>query len=670
MQDASRLASIDAKSTIDRHGRAWHPRPPMTSSSASASTAPLTQERPGSGGASDGKHREFRLESEHVYDRSSPARWIISHVRRYPLQLMGFVGAAVGTALIRSTQQRLTGAAFDVVDKAIQGDPADAIPMVARPFLSLGILFAGDVMSDLAVGLAAIALTMLVLALLNGLTSITSAFSVEVLGQRLERDARDELYVSLLGKSQTFHDRQQVGDVMARAANDVRQLNPMMNPGVSLILDSMSSLVVPIIFIAFIDVRLLVAPLAFVVLFAWALRRYTRQLNPVSGKMRMDFGVMNSGLAETVSGIEVVKSAAQEPAERVKFGDAASTYRNTFVKQGQIQARYLPPLILGACTAFAFAHGVFLVGRGELEVGELVAYLGLMGVLRFASFISIFTFTLVQLGLAGAGRILELIAEETDLDENISGRSEPMKGEITFEDVAFGYGGKRVLDGISFTAAPGETIAIVGQAGSGKTTLTNLVQRIYDIEGGRVMVDGVDVRDWGLESLRSQISMIEQDVFLFSRSVHDNIAFGMGGVATREDVEGAAREAQAHDFVSRLENGYDTLVGERGARLSGGQRQRIAIARALLTDPRILILDDSTSAIDSATEDEIQRAIERVQSGRTTLLITHRLSQIRWADRILMLHGGKLIDQGTHEELLARCGLYGRIFARTGTGEA
>ncbi len=620
---------------------------------------------------SDGSKKEFRLESEQVYNRSSPVRWIVSHIRRYPLHLFGFVGAAIGTALIRSTQQRLTGAAFDVVDRAISGRASAevvgaAVPLIARPFVGLGELLAGDVMSDFAVSLAAIALVMLVLAIFNGVSSITSAFSVEVLGQRLERDARDELYVSLLGKSQTFHDRQQVGDIMARAANDVRQLNPMMNPGVALILDSMSSLVVPIIFIAFIDVRLLVAPLAFVVMFAWALRRYTRQLNPVSWQMRMDFGEMNIGLAETVSGIEVVKSAAQEPAERKKFDSAASAYRNTVVKQGQIQARYLPPLILGVCTAFAFGHGVYLVGRGELGVGELIAYLGLMGVLRFASFISIFTFTLVQLGLAGAGRILELIDEETDLDENIAGRSEPMRGEIAFENVRFGFGDKPVLDGVSFTAAPGETIAIVGQAGGGKTTLTNLVQRIYDVDEGRVLVDGVDVRDWSLESLRSQISTIEQDVFLFSRTVHDNIAFGLGGVASRDAVEAAAREAQAHDFIVRLEKGYDTLVGERGARLSGGQRQRIAIARALLTDPRILILDDSTSAIDSATEDEIQRAMERVSSGRTTLLITHRLSQIRWADRILMLDGGRLIDSGTHAELLGRCELYGRIFARTG----
>jgi len=276
----------------------------------------------------------------------------------------------------------------------------------------------------------------------------------------------------------------------------------------------------------------------------------------------------------------------------------------------------------------------------------------------------------VQMGIAGARRMLETINTETELDENEGGVARSIRGEVVFEHVCFGYDtaenredARVTLNDLNFTARPGETIAIVGQTGSGKTTLTRLINRIFDADRGRVLVDGVDVRDWSLESLRSQISTIEQDPFLFSRTLAENIAFGCAD-ATLDEIQEAARSAQAHDFITGFRDGYGTEVGERGVTLSGGQRQRIAIARAFLTDPRILILDDSTSAIDSATEDQIQRAMRRISSQRTTFLITHRLSQIRWADRILVLRRGELIDQGTHEELLARSEDYRRIFAK------
>ncbi len=249
------------------------------------------------------------------------------------------------------------------------------------------------------------------------------------------------------------------------------------------------------------------------------------------------------------------------------------------------------------------------------------------------------------------------------MDENEGGYNEQIWGDIVFENVTFGYGGAPVLKNISFHARPGQTIAIVGQTGAGKSTLTKLVNRIYDVDDGRILVDGVDVRQWSLDALRSQVSSIEQDIFLFSRSIADNIAYGLGQDADQQAIEQAARDAQASVFIDSFKDGYNTLIGERGVTLSGGQRQRIAIARALLTDPRILMLDDSTSAIDSATEDEIQKAIHRLLQGRTTLLITHRLSQIRWADKILVLKRGELIDQGSHNELLERCETYRRIFA-------
>ena len=579
---------------------------------------------------------EFTVAGAHRYDRRGPLRWILSHVLRYKRFIAGFLLASITANVFASLTRVYIGRAFDEVTDADADRSRDR--------------------------LVAIVLVLVAFVLINGVFDLSARFSAEILGKRLERDARDELYLSLLGKSQTFHNRQRVGDLMARAANDVRQLSGMIVPGVDLIVDSFGALVVPIVFIGFIDPRLLLSPLLFTVVFAIALRGYVRRLNPVSNEMRAKFGVMNAGLAEAVAGIEVVKSTAQEAQERRKFTEQARAYRDAFVRHGLVEARYLPTLLLAVATVGALLHGLYLQSRGEITVGDLIAFLGLMSILRFPAFISIFTFSLVQFGVAGARRILDLMRQESELDENDGGHRAAIRGEIVFDRVTFGYGDDPVLKNVSFRVAPGQTVAIVGQTGSGKSTLTKLVNRTYDVSEGRVLVDGIDVRDWSLDALRSQISTIEQDIVLFSRSVTENIGFSLGQQADEAAIERAARDAQAHGFITALDQGYATVIGERGVTLSGGPRQRLAIARALLTDPRILILDDSTSAIDSATEDEIQRAIHRIQEGRTTLLITHRLSQIRWADQILVLQRGELVDRGTHDELMARCDLYRRIF--------
>jgi ATP-binding cassette, subfamily B, bacterial len=580
--------------------------------------------------------REFTVAGAYVSDRRSPVRWIISHVLRNKLYLAGFVGCTLLASILTSATPLLIGSAFD---RVLAGDGS-----------RLGL----------------ISLAILGIVLLRGVVDLAGRLAVEVVSKRLARDAREELYISLLGKSQTFHNRQRVGDIMARASNDMTQLSQMMVPGVDLILDSGLTLIVPIVFIAFIHPPLLLGPSIFLIGFIITLRIYMRRLEPVSARMRADFGTLNAGLAETVTGIEVVKSTAQETQEERKFWRNAGSYRDAFVRQGEVQSLYLPPLVLALAITVTFLHGVLLVDNGTISIGDLVAVMGLVGMLGFASHISVFTFALVQLGLAGARRILTVMNEETELDENDGGHRAVIQGEIAFENVTFGYGATPVLRDVSFRVTPGQTVAIVGQTGAGKSTLTKLVNRIYDVDAGRITIDGVDTRDWQLDALRSQVSSIEQDVFLFSKTIAENIGFSLGGAATQEQIERAARDAQAHDFIMSFKDGYDTVVGERGVTLSGGQRQRLAIARALLTDPRILILDDSTSAIDSATEDEIQQAIQRLQQGRTTLLITHRLSQIRWADTILVLHQGRLVDQGTHAELMRRCDLYRRIFAHAG----
>lgn len=577
--------------------------------------------------------REFAPPHEYTYDRAGAVRWIVSHALRYPVFPVAMVLAAILNNTFYSAIQVQIGVAFDLI----------------------------TVPGWTAAQLGAIALAVLAMGLGQGLFGLARNYSAEFIAQGVERDARDELYVALLGKSQTFHGRQRIGDIMARATNDVHMLNLMFSPGLMLITDSLMGIAVPIVMIAGIRGDLLLVPACFLVLLAWTLIDYNRQLNPVSQAMRERFGEMNAGLAEAVSGIQVVKSSVQERYEWHKFVRDASRYRDEYVRQGAIQARYLPALAYAICWAGALLHSLLIWQVGGLTLGQVVSYMGLMGALRFPTYISLFTFNLVQLGIAGADRILELIRTETELDENLAGHAAAIVGSVTFDHVSFAYGSAPVLSDVTFSVNPGETVAIVGQTGSGKTALTRLVNRIFDAGRGRILVDGVDVRDWNLAALRSQISTIEQDVFLFSRSIADNIAFGRAG-ASREEVEAAARDAQAHEFISGL--GYDTVIGERGVTLSGGERQRLAIARAFLTNPRILILDDSTSAIDSATEDQIQRAMRRISRQRTTFLITHRLSQIRWADRILLLKHGELADQGTHQELMERNPDYRRIFGR------
>ncbi len=580
--------------------------------------------------------REFRPENEYRYNRrAGPVRWILSHLARYPLLPLLTVLAAIFNNWFYSNIQLLIGRSFGLITT-----PGWSMPELLP--LALGVMGS-------AAG--------------QSLTGLARNYSTEFIAQRIERDARDELYISLLGKSQTFHGRQRIGDIMARVTNDVRMLNYMFSPGMMLITDSMMALIVPMIMIGRMQPRLLLVPGIFVILLGITVADYNRRLKPVSIARREQFGTMNAGLAEAIAGIEVVKANAQEHQEWRRFAADARLFRDYFVQQGEIQARYLPMLIFGLAWAGGFLHALLLWRAGIVGLGDVVAFMGLMGTLRFPTFISIFSFNLVQLGVASAKRILELINTETELDENESGVARPVRGEVVFENVNFSYEGTPVLKDVSFTVRPGETVAIVGQTGAGKTTLTRLINRIFDVDSGRVLVDGVDVREWQLESLRSQLSTIEQDVFLFSRTIGENIAFGCAD-ATQEEIEQAAREAQAHDFIVGFNEGYETEIGERGVMLSGGQRQRVAIARAFLTDPRILILDDSTSAIDSATEDQIQRAMRRISRQRTTFLITHRLSQIRWADRILVLRRGEVMDEGTHEELMERCEAYRQIFAR------
>ena len=589
---------------------------------------------------------EFEVSREWESDRRGPVRWILSHVRRHKLFVAGMLVGAAGNAALAAAMQIFIGRAVNAVT---------AVPADLQGLTMAALLVAG---SQLVRGL--------VLQLMRN-------WSSEVLGQRLERDIRDELYGSLIGKSMSFHDMHPAGDLMARATNDVRQVNLMFNPGVNLVVGSANFLLMPLIVTPSIQPQLIITPLLYLLAYVLSVRNYLRQLRPATERVRHRFGEMNTALAEAIDGIETVKGAAQEDFESDRFADGVTNWRDAYVDQGDIEARFIPLLLLGLVQGLGFFHSLLLFRTGAIGLDSVVSFNGLLLLFGFPTFAAQFAYSRVSSGIASARRILELITQETELDQNVAGYEAPMEGSVRFEDVTFCYDSpgepcsldadNLVLQNVTFDVEPGQTVAIVGQTGSGKSTVAKLISRIYDVDEGRVLIDGVDVREWNLETLRRQISTIEQDIFLFSRPIEENIAFGCPD-ADQEDIVEAAQAAQAHEFITDLEEGYQTVIGERGATLSGGQAQRLAIARAFLTEPAILILDDATSAIDSETEDHIQRAIERAAEGRTTFLITHRLSQIRWADLIIVMRQGTVAAVGTHEQLMEESPAYRNIFAR------
>jgi ATP-binding cassette subfamily B protein len=585
---------------------------------------------------------EFAVLQEWQSDRRSSTRWIWSHALRHKLFILGILFGAFSNAALAALVPILIGQAFD----AISATPPN-----------LGLL-------GRAAALVAVS------QIVRGGLQLIRNFSAEVIGQRMERDTRDELYASLIGKSMSFHDLQPTGDVMARATNDVREVNLMVNPGVNLVIGSANFLFMPLIIAPTIHPQLVLAPILYLLAYVISVRNYLRRLNPAAEQVRHKFGQMNAVLAEAIEGVETVKGAAQEEREGNRFRQAVSEWRSAYVAQGDIEAFFIPLLLLGLVQASGLLHSLLLFRAGAIDLGDVVAFNGLLLLFGFPTFAAQWAYSRVASGAASARRILELINAKTEVDQNVKGYDDLIDGTVTFENVSFCYqppdqicDTEAALENITFHAEPGQTIAVVGQTGSGKSTIAKLINRTYDADQGRVLVDGVDVRHWNLETLRRQISIIEQDIFLFSRTIAENIAFGHPD-ASRKDIEEAARAAQAHDFILKFKDGYDTVVGERGVTLSGGQRQRIALARAFLTNPHILILDDSTSAIDSATEDRIQRAIEQAAANRTMFLITHRLSQIRRADLIIVMRKGQVAAVGTHEQLMHESQAYRNIFAR------
>ena len=577
---------------------------------------------------------EFSIPFKYKTWRTNPIRWVAGHaLYHWHVFLLAIIGA-IGNAALASVPAIEYGKVFE---NLTSGQP------LVEVFLRAAVI----------VGISQTA---------RGLMQFTRNFGFEVIAQMIERDVREEFYISLLGKSMTFHSLQSIGDLMARATNDIREVNYIFSPGINMVFGSMNFLFIPLTIGASIHPALLATPILFIIAYFLSIWHYLRILKPVTTEVRSAFGRMNSRLAEDIDGIETVKAAAQEEKEIELFRQNTKAFRDASIKQGDIEARFLPILLLALAMGFGLLHALILARQGVIELSSVITYFSAMSMLGFPTNTSIRSYSMISSGLAGARRLLHVMNSENNLDENTRGHSGEIQGNVEFRNVFFGYeNGNQTLENISFNVKAGQTVAIVGQTGSGKTSMIRLINRTYDPQQGQVLIDGVDLREWKLDNLRSQISIIEQDVFLFSKTVAENIAFGRPD-ASLDEIRVAAAKAQANAFIEEFEDGYDTVIGERGTTLSGGQRQRLALARAFLTDPRILILDDSTSAIDSKTEDEIQRAIKTASAGRTTFIITHRLSQIRWADLIIVLRKGRISAIGTHEDLMRTSQAYQSIF--------
>ena len=578
---------------------------------------------------------EFQAPKSYRSYKGSPYFYVLSHVMRYwwlfiPTLILQIV-AAVFQSSIPQFIGRIAGGIFDG-------------SLTYPVLLSLS-------KSVVIFGVSA------------GLIFLVKNWMVEIVAQRLERNTRDELYGTILGKSLTFHDQQTIGDLMSRAAADVRQLNFMLNPGFQLVFQALVGIIVPFTFIAMINPQLLLVPILFLISFGITLWQYNNKLTPVAWQQRMSVSRINSRLNETISGMALVRANTQENYEREIFAKNILEYKKAAVKQGILQGRYYPLLLLGLATVLAFLHAVILVSRGVISFDDLITFLLLMQLLRFPTFINIFAITVLTMGVASAQRITELITWESEIDSNPGGHDARIKGSIRFENVSFGYKEEKpIIHDLSFSVDQGQTVALVGMTGSGKSTITKLLTRLYDPQQGRILIDDIPLSEWSLNSLRSQMALVEQDIFLFSRSILANIRLSKPD-ATEEEVHSAAKLAQIHEFIMTLPDGYETEIGERGVQISGGQRQRIAIARAILKNPQILILDDASSAIDSQTEDEIQKAISEVLKGRNSFLITHRIAQIRKADLIILLDKGRIIGMGSHEHLLKTVTQYSDIFS-------
>ncbi|MBN1330279.1 MAG: ABC transporter ATP-binding protein [Candidatus Heimdallarchaeota archaeon] len=546
--------------------------------------------------------------------------------------------------------------------------------MVFIATVSFTPLFIGDVFDELAnpdrslIRIIKTSLFIAVAGIFRTIGDYIQSYSNEVIAHKVTRNVTEEFYDNMLEKSQEFHDRVRVGDIMARATYDTRQMNIFIAPGIKFLFEAFFTIVFSVSLMIWISPKMTLLVAGSIPLFAITIWEFNRKLEPISKAQVEQNSILNSRLQESVTGIRVVRAFVKEEEEIIAFEKETEKLRAINTRRGIISARYYAIVVTILLIAVSFLWGSYEVTKGTITLGDLVTFVMLMMTLNMPTWQIGWSITQFQIGMAAARRIYEM----KEKHEYVPQPTNPVdwskiEGTIKFENVSFSYNGgstrRKALKEINFEVPGGANVAIIGNPGSGKSTLIKLLMRLYDTTEGAIFIDSIDIRNMDISKLRDNIGVIEQEIFLFSKSIRDNISYGRPN-ATYEEIVNAAKLAQAHEFITNFDNGYETIVGERGVTLSGGQKQRIAIARALLVDPVILILDDASSAIDAETERKIQTAIANVLKNRTTFIITHRLATIKNADLIIVLRNGVLMDNGTHSELIERNIDYRRLFER------
>jgi ATP-binding cassette, subfamily B, multidrug efflux pump len=510
-----------------------------------------------------------------------------------------------------------------------------------------------------------VALWLVGLAAARGVFNFSQGYLSEVVSQGVAYELRNAIFSKLQTLSFSYHDRSQTGKLMTRMTSDVELVRTFIGNGLIQLLSALILMVGTLVILFSMNallsgVLMLMIPSIGIVFFL-----FVRQVMPMSREVQQKLGALNTVLQENLAGMRIVKAFAREPFEMARYDERNQDLLGSNIKLLKLFTTYFPLIFFISNLGVVAILGVggWLAIGGTLTLGELVAFINYLNYLLMPLFMLGMIGAMLSRAEASAQRLFEVLDAESEVRDQPGAGTLPMvRGAVEFDDVAFRYIGAEsdVVSNLSFKAEPGQTIAILGQTGSGKSSIINLIPRFYDVTAGSVKIDGQDVRAVTLDSLRSQIGIVLQETTLFSGTIRENIAYGKPE-ASLEDVVAAAKAAQAHEFILEQPNGYETLVGERGVGLSGGQKQRIAIARALLLDPRILIMDDSTSSVDAETEYKIQQALEQLQKGRTTFVIAQRISTVRNADLILLLENGKLAAKGTHSELLETNELYVEI---------